>query len=292
MSELAEQVEQVEVVEEPQETEQEEITSTGETEQEVVEEEQPQEITMESLAQTLQVQGEALHKISSRLGRVDKRSLFGNQPQAQQVAPAQQPVVNQFRPQAPQQQPFTQQQQDFSRALVEQYGEEGARPIQQFINQGINQGINQALGPYEGVLNQINEALNASQVASSNLSQLNSVFAGVTTAEVATQMRASGEIDEDDIRVFEANPGLVPFANAVPFYRAALTAKQLSPDKTGQIINNSTKRSKPVLVKGANAKSTLSAEKQLKGKTDSEIAVMLAKNPGLRKQLRKESGLG
>lgn len=292
-SKMSEEVAGTEEVGSPLSEGQEETSSVEEeqqgisTQEKVVEGEEESsgepEVTLESLAA-------AVHRISSKLGRVGKNLINENvqnqhpQTQFQQAFSSPQPAVPPL--QMHNQQPALQQGNFSKTALVDALGEEGARANDEMVTQRVTAGVQQALAPYTGVLSQVMQAVQMSEVAQNNLNQLTSAFGDVSFVDVAAIMRAD-DIKEDHVKLFEKNPGMVPFDSVAPYFRAVLNARQKGSDKTAKILNNAAKNSKPVLSKKTGGQ-TISVLKQLEGKSQDEIAVILKRNPALKKQVLQE----
>jgi hypothetical protein len=234
-----------------------------------------QEVDIHALA-------DQVHKLSSSLGRV-KKSLIPEQPQ---------PAPQQYQqPQQQYQQPAVPQQQisaEDSAALVELYGDE-AKPLINSVNKMVASGVQNALAPYAGVLNQVQQAVQMSQTTTQNAQQLAAIFPGVSVGDAAAEMRKDG-INEEEVQMFERNPGYYSPEQTGRYFVSAMNSRTRNPDKTGQILNNAAKKSRPVLVKSSDKTATTSAVKQLEGKSPEELSVLLARNPALRKQYQKELG--
>jgi hypothetical protein len=273
----------------PEEQEASALVDQGEEEQaieEEQEEEEQAELTLRDIAERVQANADGLHKLSSTVGRVKKSLLPGQQQQQPQqrsnVIPMQQHQQTLQQPALPNPQ--------LSGALSEVLGEEAAQAVLSAIRTNQSSLVEQALAPYSGALSQVEQAFNISEAANFNLQQLEAIFGNqVTTQEVAKLMR-DDDVVEKEVKMFEQNPGFLPINAVAPYYQAAIAAKGRTPDKTAQILNNVGKKSK-VKIGKKTGKASVSALQQLEGKSEEEISILVSRNPTLRKQVLKESGL-
>ena len=239
--------------------------------------------------------GTAVHTLSSRQGRMSKSLLGQDRQPTGFFQSGQRPQPKSVRPYTQEQnqgQYFNQDQNSgIPQNLTDSLAEGDTKPLVSFIQQSIQRGVQEAIGQYTPVLNQMTQLVSASEQANNNMAQLKTAFGDINRSDVAKLMRDDG-VKLEEVEAFEKNPGLFPLEAVAPYYQTVFRNKQSTGDKTAQILQNSTKKSKTVMVKqvgkGQKARSVLSP---IKGKSKVELSEMMQKNLALRKQIMEEYGL-